>query len=96
MAGIIDFPQVVQEALQEFGDLFANVRVVILWPTREAVHARIILVTNRVQWEVTRVVRVYRHRWTGTETFPRDGQQQLGLGTVSCVHGRAKPGTCTS
>ena len=25
-------------------------------------------------------MRVYRHRWTGTETFPRDGKQQLGLG----------------
>jgi hypothetical protein len=24
--------------------------------------------------------RVYRHRWTGTETFHRDGKQQLGLG----------------
>ena len=27
-----------------------------------------------------RIVRVYRHRWTGTETFHRDGKQQLGLG----------------
>jgi hypothetical protein len=26
------------------------------------------------------IVRVYRHRWTGTETFHRDGKQQLGLG----------------
>ena len=25
-------------------------------------------------------MRVYRHRWTGTETFHRDGKQQLGLG----------------
>lgn len=30
--------------------------------------------------EVTRIVRVYRDRWTGTETFHRDGKQQLGLG----------------
>jgi hypothetical protein len=29
---------------------------------------------------VSRIVRVYRHRWTGTETFHRDGNQQLGLG----------------
>jgi hypothetical protein len=37
-------------------------------------------VTNRLTWEVSRIVRVYRHRWTGTETFHRDGKQQLGLG----------------
>lgn len=61
-------------------DVQHKVRVVILWPRRDAEQARIILVTNRVQWEVTRVVRVYRHRWTGTETFHRDGKQQLGLG----------------
>jgi hypothetical protein len=61
-------------------DVQHKVRVVILWPQRQAEQARIILVTNRVRWEVTRVVRVYRHRWTGTETFHRDGKQQLGLG----------------
>jgi hypothetical protein len=61
-------------------DIGHKIRVVILWPSREAKDARIILVTNRVRWEVTRVVRVYRHRWTGTETFHRDGKQQLGMG----------------
>jgi hypothetical protein len=61
-------------------DVRHKVRVVILWPEQKATQARIILVTNRVQWEVTRVVRAYRHRWTGTETFHRDGKQQLGLG----------------
>ena len=61
-------------------DVQHQVRVVVLWPSREAAQARIILVSNRVQWEVTRVVRVYRHRWTGTETFHRDGKQQLGMG----------------
>jgi hypothetical protein len=61
-------------------DVRHKVRVVILWPEQKATQARIILVTNRVPWEVTRVVRVYRHRWTGTETFHRDGKQQLGLG----------------
>jgi hypothetical protein len=53
---------------------------VVLWPSREAEQPRIILVTNRVQGEVTRVVRVYRHRWTDTETFHRDGKQHLGMG----------------
>ena len=52
----------------------------ILWAERDATTPRIILVTNRVCWEVSRVVRVYRHRWTGTETFHRDGKQQLGMG----------------
>ena len=61
-------------------DVKHRVRIVILWPSREAASPRIILVTNRVRWEVTRVVRVYRHRWTGTETFHRDGKQQLGMG----------------
>jgi hypothetical protein len=57
-----------------------KVRVVILWRQRNDASPRIILVTNRVGWEVSRVVRGYRHRWTGTETFHRDGKQQLGLG----------------
>jgi hypothetical protein len=61
-------------------DVKHKVRVVILWPRQDAAQARIILVTNRVQWEVTRIVRVYRYRWTGTETFHRDGKQQLGMG----------------
>lgn len=61
-------------------DIGHKVRVVILWPTREATNARIMLVSNRVRWEVTRIVRVYRDRWTGTEPFHRDGKQELGLG----------------
>lgn len=57
-----------------------KVRVVIIWPERDATQARIILVTNRTCWEATRIVRAYRDRWTGTETFHRDGKQQLGMG----------------
>lgn len=26
------------------------------------------------------MLKVYRHRWTGTETFHRDGKQELGMG----------------
>jgi hypothetical protein len=56
------------------------VRVVLFWREREATEASKALVSNRVGWEVTRMLLVYRHRWTGTETFHRDGKQQLGLG----------------
>ncbi len=57
-----------------------KVRIVILWRYRHDQDCVKILVTNRVTWEVSRIVRVYRDRWTGTETFHRDGKQQLGLG----------------
>lgn len=61
-------------------DVGHKVRILVLWQHRDDAQARIILVTNRVQWEVSKIIRTYRHRWTGTETFHRDGKQQLGLG----------------
>jgi hypothetical protein len=57
-----------------------KVRIVVLWTYRNDAEACKILVTNRITWEVTRIVRVDRRRGTGTETFHRDGKQQLGLG----------------
>jgi hypothetical protein len=48
------------------------------------------LVTNRVYWEAGRVVRTYRDRWTGTETFHRDGKQQLGLGDCQLRDGEGQ------
>ena len=57
-----------------------KVRLVILWDKRKDKNARKILVTNRTSWEVIRILRVYRYRWTGTECFHRDGKQQLGMG----------------
>ena len=57
-----------------------KVRIVVLWKYRRDAECVKILVTNRITWEVSRIVRVYRDRWTGTETFHRDGKQQLGLG----------------
>jgi Transposase DDE domain len=56
------------------------VRLVIVWDRKNGKEAVKMLVTNRVYWEVSRVLRVYRNRWTGTETFHRDGKQQLGMG----------------
>jgi hypothetical protein len=64
----------------EIPDVAHEVRIVVLWRYRHDPEPVKILVTNRTTWEVTRSVRVYRRRWTGTETFPRDGKQQLGLG----------------
>ena len=67
-------------ATMRIPDVKHKVRIVILWRYRNDVEPCKILVTNRITWEVSRIVRVYRHRWTGTETFHRDGKQQLGLG----------------
>jgi len=67
-----------------------KVRLVILWRQREDAQARIMLVTNRVYWDVSRVVRTYRDRWTGTETFHRDGKQQLGMGDCQLRDGEGQ------
>jgi len=67
-----------------------KVRIVIIWSNREDAQARIILVTNRVYWDVSRIVRTYRHRWTGTETFHREGKQQLGLGDCQLRDGEGQ------
>jgi hypothetical protein len=71
-------------------DVKHKVRIVILWSNRDDAQARIMLVTNRVYWEVSRVVRTYRHRWTGTETFHREGKQQLGMGDCQLRDGEGQ------
>jgi hypothetical protein len=67
-----------------------KVRLVILWDKRKDKRARKILVTNRTTWEVTRILRVYRYRWTGTECFHRDGKQQLGMGDCQLRSGQGQ------
>jgi hypothetical protein len=57
-----------------------KVRILILWHHRRDIKPCKILVSNRIQWEVQRMLKLYRHRWTGTETFHRDGKQELGMG----------------
>ena len=64
----------------------------LFWKDRQAPAASKALVSNRVVWEVLRMLKVYRHRWTGTETFHRDAKQQLGLGDCQVRSGRACPG----
>jgi hypothetical protein len=61
-------------------DVDHPVRVVLFWKARGDHEASQALVSNRLGWEVIRMVLVYRYRWTGTETFHRDGKQLLGLG----------------
>ena len=56
------------------------VRILVLWSEADAKTPRKILVTNRTHWESHRILKVYKRRWTGTETFHRDGKQQLGMG----------------
>ena len=67
-----------------------KVRIVILWAKRHDKKAKKALVTNRTGWEVTRILRVYRHRWTGTECFHRDGKQHLGMGECQLRSGRGQ------
>jgi len=57
-----------------------KVRIILIWNNRRDRTLRKVLVTNRLTWEVKRILKVYRHRWTGTETFHRDGKQELGMG----------------
>ena len=56
-----------------------KVRVVILWKHKNDAEPRKILVTNKIHWNAERIIETYRCRWTGTETFHRDGKQELGL-----------------
>jgi DDE superfamily endonuclease len=71
-------------------DVAHPVRVVLFWREREEQEASKALVSNRLGWEVMRMILVYRHRWTGTETFHRDGKQQLGLGDCQVRSGEGQ------
>jgi hypothetical protein len=56
------------------------VRILVLWSSADATEPRKILATNRTHWEAHRILKVYKRRWSGTETFHRDGKQHLGMG----------------
>jgi hypothetical protein len=66
------------------------VKVIVLWKERDAAEPRKVLITNRAFWEVNRALKVYRKRWTGTETFHRDGKQHLGMGDCQLRKGESQ------
>jgi hypothetical protein len=66
------------------------VRIVILWKHRNSSQASKILVSNRTYWEVSRILRVYRRRWRGTECFHRDGKPHLGMGDCQLRNGQGQ------
>jgi hypothetical protein len=67
-----------------------KVRILILWNHRRDASSCKILITNRVRWEANRILHVYRYRWTGTETFHRDGKQELGMGDCQLRDGQGQ------
>jgi hypothetical protein len=67
-----------------------RVRIVMLWDKKRHQQPCKILVTNRVAWEVVRILLVYRYRWTGTETFHRDGKPELGIGDCQLRDGQGQ------
>jgi hypothetical protein len=66
------------------------VRIVLIWRNRRDKQVAKVLVTNRTRWEINRILKTYRYRWTGTETFHRDGKQELGMGACQLRSGQGQ------
>jgi hypothetical protein len=66
------------------------VRIVMIWRNRRDGELGKVLITNRTRWEIKRILKVYRSRWTGTETFHRDGKQELGMGDCQLRSGQGQ------
>lgn len=66
------------------------VRILLIWHNRRDQKLAKVLVTNRTRWEVNRILKTYRYRWTGTETFHRDGKQELGMGACQLRSGQGQ------
>ena len=66
------------------------VRIVLIWRNRRDSKLAKVLITNRTHWEIKRIVETYRDRWSGTETFHRDGKQELGMGDCQLRNGQGQ------
>jgi SRSO17 transposase len=66
------------------------VRIVMIWNNRRDKKLTKVLITNRTRWEINRILKTYRYRWTGTETFHRDGKQELGMGACQLRSGQGQ------
>jgi len=71
-------------------DVDHPLRLVILWANQDDDQPRKMLVSNRTYWDVSRILRVYRRRWRGTECFHRDGKQHLGMGDCQLRKGQGQ------
>jgi len=66
------------------------VRIVLIWNNRRDKKLRKVLISNRTRWEINKILKTYRYRWTGTETFHRDGKQELGMGACQLRSGQGQ------
>jgi hypothetical protein len=79
-------------------DVDHPVRIVILWDRWNSACPGKILVTNRTHWEISRILRVYRCRWRGTECLSASigtASSIWAWATVSSGMARGRPATCT-
>jgi hypothetical protein len=67
-----------------------TVRIVVLWKQQRDAEPRKMVITNRTYWEVHRILKTYRKRWTIPETFHRDGKQHLGMGACQLRSGESQ------
>jgi hypothetical protein len=55
-----------------------KVRIVVSFEHESLTGRSVVLVTNRMDWSATKIIRLYLHRWP-TETFYQDGKGHLGF-----------------